>query len=298
MGGINKPMMVKDKVNLLVFDVDGVLVDTSTSYTEAIRRAVYNYGNMYGMERWEMPTVKDVTSFRMLPGFNNDWDLAEALLAYKILEHLCVYDSLDNFLKDVKENGIGLYSVYKIIENLDPGLKNKLKELFNNNLIRKLTMEYYGGINYCKRLYGFENQYVFEKGMLENEYLLVDREMLKRLKLKKAIVTGRNIKELEIFLERNGLEDVFDFIFYHGREGIVKPDGRILEIIKNKLNASGIVYFGDSYDDYLVVKNYKEISGDDNVIFIQIINNSADAFDSDVIATRDMNEVLKVFERK
>lgn len=58
---------------VLVFDMDGVLVDVSASYRETIRRTVeYFTGQLVDHAR--------IQDYKNRGGFNNDWDLAHALI--------------------------------------------------------------------------------------------------------------------------------------------------------------------------------------------------------------------------
>ena len=68
--------------DLIVFDIDGVLLDTSHSFPLAISQAVVHYGKLTGFSHWLEPSLEQVGAFKTIPGFNNDWDLAEAMLVY------------------------------------------------------------------------------------------------------------------------------------------------------------------------------------------------------------------------
>ncbi|MBN2122594.1 HAD-IA family hydrolase [Candidatus Micrarchaeota archaeon] len=59
-------------VDGIIFDIDGVLVDVSTSYREAIRLSA---GDFLGRE----VEPSEVDEIKRIPGMNNDWDAAYAL---------------------------------------------------------------------------------------------------------------------------------------------------------------------------------------------------------------------------
>lgn len=61
---------------VLLFDMDGVLVDVSASYDAAIARTV---GHFVGCPA----KAAEIRALRLATGFNNDWDLTAALLASK-----------------------------------------------------------------------------------------------------------------------------------------------------------------------------------------------------------------------
>jgi len=58
---------------LLAFDMDGVLIDTSASYDQCIIKTVYQLSK-------EDVTLSDIQTLREAGGYNNDWDLSLALL--------------------------------------------------------------------------------------------------------------------------------------------------------------------------------------------------------------------------
>jgi len=58
---------------ILIFDIDGVLVDVSNSYREAIKQTAEFYTNT-------KVTPKEIQSYKEKTGFNNDWDLTYAII--------------------------------------------------------------------------------------------------------------------------------------------------------------------------------------------------------------------------
>ena len=73
------------RLDVLIFDMDGVLIDVSKSYRETIRWTVYVYlksclGFQKAQLRWVSPA--DISLFKSAGGFNNDWELTSGLLLY------------------------------------------------------------------------------------------------------------------------------------------------------------------------------------------------------------------------
>jgi phosphoglycolate phosphatase-like HAD superfamily hydrolase len=69
----------------IIFDFDGVLVYTSQSYRQAIRRVVdYYFLEILGLEgeREKLVTVGDVQRFKDTGLYNNDWNLTYAIIGY------------------------------------------------------------------------------------------------------------------------------------------------------------------------------------------------------------------------
>ena len=72
-------------LDILIFDMDGVLIDVSGSYRKTISKTVQIYlETCLGFERRLTPliTEKHIASFKMAGGFNNDWDLTSGLLLF------------------------------------------------------------------------------------------------------------------------------------------------------------------------------------------------------------------------
>lgn len=57
----------------ILFDMDGVLVDVSSSYRKAIQETV-------GFFTGKKAQLKEIQGFKQKGGYNNDWDLTEAIL--------------------------------------------------------------------------------------------------------------------------------------------------------------------------------------------------------------------------
>ena len=67
---------IKEINPILIFDIDGVLVDTSKSYRVAIKKTVEYFT---GKE----VSLQDVHALKNMGGYNNDWDASEALIKLK-----------------------------------------------------------------------------------------------------------------------------------------------------------------------------------------------------------------------
>jgi HAD superfamily phosphatase len=73
------------KLDVLIFDIDGVLIDVSESYRSAIRQTVQIYlETVMGLAACdgELVAREDVAALKLAGGFNNDWDLTAAIVKY------------------------------------------------------------------------------------------------------------------------------------------------------------------------------------------------------------------------
>jgi len=71
------------RVPLLIFDMDGVLVDVWSSYREVSRLSVIRYlQQVIGAEELgeDFITLQDIAAIKKTGGLNNDWDLTYAII--------------------------------------------------------------------------------------------------------------------------------------------------------------------------------------------------------------------------
>jgi len=120
--------MEKIKVETILFDIDGVLVDVSQSY----RLAIANTTEFFTGEKIE---EGEIQSLKEQTGFNNDWDLTEALIKKRGKE-IPKQEIIDKF----QEYYLGTKNTKGFIENEEWLLdKDILKQLSENFLIGIIT---------------------------------------------------------------------------------------------------------------------------------------------------------------
>ena len=72
-------------MDILIFDMDGVLIDVSKSYRKTIQKTVQIYMETclgFKRTREDWITHEEISLFKSAGGFNNDWDLTSGLLLY------------------------------------------------------------------------------------------------------------------------------------------------------------------------------------------------------------------------
>lgn len=112
-------------VDAVLFDMDGVLVDVSQSYRQAIKLTAEHFLNM--------PVSKsDISDFKNRGGFNNDWELTEALIRShgKTIDKKIIIHKFQEFYLNTNFNG----------------LITKETWLLDKNVISKLLTSYKFGI--------------------------------------------------------------------------------------------------------------------------------------------------------
>jgi len=73
------------EIGKLIFDFDGVLVQTSQSYRQTVRKVVdYYFLEILGFEGEEgkLATLRDIQKFKDTGLYNNDWNLSYAFITY------------------------------------------------------------------------------------------------------------------------------------------------------------------------------------------------------------------------
>lgn len=104
--------------DVIVFDMDGVLVEVSDSYREAIRETVRSFGG-------EMPSHDEIQDYKNAGGWNNDWLLSQRLLADRGInvEYMDVITRFNRVF--LGENGDGL--ITREVWLPQPGLLQRLQ---------------------------------------------------------------------------------------------------------------------------------------------------------------------------
>ncbi len=111
-----------DALEGIIFDMDGVIVDVSASYREAIRKtAEYFLGKKI--------SIDEVSAIKNQPGMNNDWDATYALIGDSSIK----YSDVKNYFQKIYlgENGDGLIDREPLFISIKEfsELKNKYKKL-------------------------------------------------------------------------------------------------------------------------------------------------------------------------
>ncbi len=228
--------MINQAKNLIVLDMDGVLVDVSASYREAVRMTARLFFN--GTPGWDqLPeplfSLEEIAAVKQTGGLNNDWDLS-----YRIIELLMSLVRLDkdvpngdnwiihrNILKKAE-----LASLIHFLKSHDTPLQNLLKQtdaqssqfvqtmsandVGNGNVIKQIFQELYLGKDLFYQTYNLAPQLHKSEGLINREKLLVNPETLHKLAAGNilAIATGRPKTEAEYPLDKFKLAPYFKLV--------------------------------------------------------------------------------------
>lgn len=266
-------MKKKPSVEAVLFDIDGVLIDVRSSYIEAILRTSLFYAKWFlGIKYTQgLITRKDVHAFKLLGGFNNDWDTVFGILVYLQFLIETNHEEINDpgFKKSINIPALrkklpspcGIAGIKKIL----PGLC-----WIHYGLAQQIFQEYYLGPALFKKHYGFPASFTRSPGLIEKEKLLLPETVLKQLKqrgLKLGIVTGRTRFEAEYVLKRFGILKYFSALITDdevtraekkSREKLRKPHPWPVLACAKKLGAKSILYAGDLPDDIRAANSAKK----------------------------------------
>lgn len=140
----------------LIFDMDGVLVDTRNSYCKLL---IDCYKHFSGDE---ISYEKDVIPIKQSGGYNNDWDILELL--FKKSECTVEYKAIQNFYFEryCNENFEGYINIEEPI--LDKEYVEDLAKSYNLTVFTgryeheaKHTLKRFGIIDYFTQIIGFDS---------------------------------------------------------------------------------------------------------------------------------------------
>ena len=270
---LNKKVLDRiSQVDTLVFDIDGVLIDVQNSFKKAVCQTVQFYFKeilrFQGCQNLINP--EEIEYFKMAGGFNNDWDLASAVVLFYLMK------AKENNLKDVDELrgrgpdikifttkmlsfGEGLSEVIDLIEK-DRDIKEEILALWNKDLITKIFQEIYAGEEYCSKIYGFHPSLIKTEGLIKQERIIIDKKKKDFLQyFSIGILTGRTKKETRIALEKLGWDDIIsEGKIITADDGLEKPHPQGLKRLSATLKTKLGIYVGDIRDDLVTAKNFNK----------------------------------------
>jgi len=219
--------------HLIVFDMDGVLIDVGASYREAVRQTAQLFfqpaGDSHRLPR-PLFALCDLAAVKQSGGLNNDWDLACLVVSllfsrveapagaghpdpwsrYRQTISGCRVSGLAEFLESTPA------PLARLLEGngrrVDPFIAGLYDgDVGSGNIIKQIFQEIYLGADLFQDTYRQAPRVYLGQGLIKREALLIDPRLLKRLAEKNilAIATGRPRDEARYALERFNLEGCF-----------------------------------------------------------------------------------------
>ncbi|UPM43050.1 TIGR01548 family HAD-type hydrolase [Halocatena salina] len=239
------------RIDAVVLDIDGVLVDVADSYRRAIVESVLH---VYG----DTIPKSDVQLFKNAGGFNNDWELTHATALYVLARKEGLAYDLATFTDAIEASGGGLEGARTVIANaVDPDVRERVYARWDRDRLTTVFQQLYLGSDLYQSLH--ENEPDLEtEGFIHDEPVFVTPDTVTWLADQPlGIVTGRPAAEAALALDRTGI-DVSDerlFTMDSNTPGKPAPDA-LIDLTKQFGNGTNRVAFaGDTLDDIKTVHN-------------------------------------------
>ncbi|MFA6600878.1 MAG: HAD family hydrolase [Candidatus Omnitrophota bacterium] len=271
---MNRP----NAVDCIIFDIDNVLVDTRQSYLEAIRWTVDLYltcgkvPHFVSAKKSRQPMIlstQDVEAFKLLGGFNDDWDCCYGLLIYLLslptrrhtVEELKAAMDINAFATRVTKRPLKVQGIVRMLGR--PGSVTIEK-------IARIFQEVYLGREIFQIAEKKRPLYWKKRGLIRREKPIFRKSVIERLRqagFKLGIATGRSRFEAIFALRRFGIQDAFEAITTMDevkkaekdlRQSLRKPHPfSLLETAKKMGADKKFLYVGDLPDDMLAANQAK-----------------------------------------
>ncbi len=221
---------------VVIFDVDGVLIDVTKSYHNAIKDSVDYFSNK------NIP-INELLDIKLTFGINNDWDVSVAGIIYALSNK-----DLNRFKEIFKPYSQKLEDFYKLSKELNIKLPT-YQEL----------------VDY------FESRYKIHR---DKEELIIPHNILSNIKQiseKLGVITGRPFSDLDYTFKLFDLYKYFDLIITEDdipNPHLRKPSSYPMKLFFKKIEYKNpVFYIGDTVADLMMVYNYNK-EENKNVEFI------------------------------
>ena len=284
-----------NRIDAVIFDCDGVLIDITKSYDlTIIKTTQYFLENFAKIDDAIKLDFQIIDGFKSTGGFNDEVDLTYAAIisivaAKKLMKNQreFIFDVIDN------SDSSGIVSVEKYLETL-VDISNVKKMIsypgkHEENLLYKIFDQIFYGPELYSKIYQKNSQFC-EPGLIEQDDVILTEKLIEKLRnkfsSKIALVTGRGKKSVEYslqkLLEKFDLENSF-FLEDESRE-LAKPNPKPLLDSLTGMSSKFPLYVGDSMEDFLMVKKINNMGY--SATFCGIIGTS-----------KNPNEKFSLFEK-
>ena len=253
------------KIDAVIFDCDGVLIDITKSYDLAIIQTVqYVLEHFAKIQNTISIDFKIIDGFKSTGGFNDEVDLTYAAIISLVAANKLKQDQ-KNFIFDVIKNAdsTGIRSVEKYILSLVDisEIQNQLSYpgRHDTNPLYQIFDQIFYGPELYKKLFHSDSKFS-SSGLIEHDEVILSNSLIEllqnRFDSKIAMVTGRGKESVQYSLK--DLLTKFDlensvFLEDESRE-LAKPNPEpLLNSIKG-MNSKSTLYVGDSMEDFIMAK--------------------------------------------
>ena len=245
---------------LIVFDMDGVLIDVSNSYRDTVRQtAGLFFIPAKHAECLPDPLfdLADLAEVKQSGGLNNDWDLSCLVISLlcTTLDRTTISESgksWSNYRNNISRCDVRRLADY--LKSTDRPLQTLLErhgkineprvaqfyqgDVGSGNIIKQIFQEIYLGQKLFVSTYDRKTEMYDGDGYILREKSLIDQSILKRLSQEHvlAIATGRPQAEAYYPLEHFHLKDYFRIVY--SLDDCIREEQRILRESGKKVTLS------------------------------------------------------------
>lgn len=239
------------RVDAVVLDIDGVLVDVADSYRRAI---IETLDRLYD----ETISRDDIQRFKDAGGFNNDWELTDAGALYVLARRSGLSLDLDAFADRIESRGGGLDAAMAVLDDELDETVHAVYDAWDPDRIRTVFQQLYLGDDLYRELEDEDpDPDVDAPGYINDETVLIDPDTIDTLttRFRVGVLTGRPAAEAAIALDRVGLAipEGRRITMDHSTPG--KPDPAPLVALADRLDATAVAFAGDTLDDVSTAVN-------------------------------------------
>ena len=252
------------KIDAIIFDCDGVLVDVSKSYDLAIKNTTKHVLDKFQGIHSITISPQIISGFKATGGFNDEVDVTYAsILSLVAAKRLRINPKI--FINKVIKNAdsTGIRSVEKFLDSTSVNISDIRQQLqypgpHSSNPLYQIFDQMFYGQKLYKKIFHQKSQ--FKIGLIENDIVLLKQKLVKSLESKFskkfAIVTGRGKESTKYSL--NTLFAKFNinssFFLEDYPRSFAKPNPKALILSIRQLKSKCCLYVGDSMEDLMMAK--------------------------------------------
>ncbi|MFC7097760.1 TIGR01548 family HAD-type hydrolase [Halobaculum marinum] len=238
------------RVDTVVLDVDGVLVDVADSYRRAVVECV---------ERRHGATLErdDLQAFKDAGGFNNDWELSDAVALYVLARERGLDADVATFTDAIAANGTGLDGARATVRDaLGDETADEVEAVWDPDALRETFQALYLGSDLFRDIEGGDPPFE-APGFIHDEPVILTEATVDALtdRYPVCVLTGRPSAEADIALDRVGLDVADDRRFTMDDWDHGKPHPDALVTLAERTYADTVAFVGDTLDDVRTAVN-------------------------------------------
>jgi len=263
--------MKTDEFDSIIFDCDGVLIDVTESYDTTINKTISYVLKEIADITIDTPLTNEILlKFKSTGGFNDEIDITYSGILCFIAAKKLNKDPAELIL-DVLNNAddSGITYIENFLNRIDVDIADVKSRLDypsadKNDLIHATFDQLFFGPELYSKIFQKKSNFS-EKGLIENDNVIVDSELIEALKKKFndkiAIVTGRGLNAIssslkEILNQFNVENSVF---LEDESRDLAKPNPQSLIRAMKGLGSKNCLYVGDSMEDMILAQKASEL---------------------------------------